>query len=97
MPTLQIEHGIRDYEAWKSAFDSDPVGRDAGGVRSYRILRPADDLRYVNVDLDFDTMGEAESFREKLRQLWGGAGASIGLESPRARIVEVVESNSYER
>jgi len=26
MPTLQIEHGIRDYEAWKSAFDSDPVG-----------------------------------------------------------------------
>jgi hypothetical protein len=33
MTTLQIEHGVRDYDAWKQAFDSDPVGREAGGVR----------------------------------------------------------------
>jgi hypothetical protein len=39
---LQIEHGARDYEAWKQAFDSDPVGREAGGVRRYRIMRPSD-------------------------------------------------------
>lgn len=92
MPTLQIEHGVRDYEAWKVAFDSDPVGREAGGVRSYRILRPADDPRYVIVDLEFATIEEAEAFRRKLRQMWDDVDTRLGLESPRARIVDVVES-----
>jgi hypothetical protein len=40
--SILIEHGARDYEAWKQAFDSDPVGREAGGVRRYRIMRPSD-------------------------------------------------------
>ena len=95
MPTLQIEHGVRDFDAWKQVFDGDPVGRAAGGVRRYRVMRPLDDPAYVVVDLEFDTTAEAEAFREKLRELWSGAGASLGLESPRARIVEVVEANAY--
>ena len=95
MPTLQIEHGVRDYEAWKTAFDSDPVGREAGGVRSYRILRPADDPRYVIVDLEFATIEEAEAFRRKLRQMWDDVDTRLGLESPRARIVDVVESATF--
>lgn len=95
MPILQIEHGVRDYAAWKSAFDDDPVGREAGGVRSYRIMRPDDDPRYVIVDLDFATIEEAEAFQKKLRQLWGDVDARLGLESPRARIVDVVESSAY--
>ena len=92
MPTLQIEHGVRDYESWKAAFDSDPAGREEGGVRSYRILRPADDPRFVIVDLEFATIEEAEAFRRKLRQMWDDIDARLGLESPRARIVDVVES-----
>jgi hypothetical protein len=92
MPTLQIEHVVRDYESWKAAFDSDPVGREEGGVRSYRILRPADDPRFVIVDLEFATIQEAEAFRRKLRQMWDDIDARLGLESPRARIVDVVES-----
>jgi hypothetical protein len=32
MTTLQIEPGVRDYEARKQAFDNDPVG-PRGGVR----------------------------------------------------------------
>lgn len=92
MPTLQIEHVVRDYESWKAAFDSDPVGREEGGVRSYRILRPADDPRFVIVDLEFATIEEAEAFRRKLRQMWDDIDARLGLESPRARIVDVVES-----
>jgi len=95
MPTLQIEHGVRDFDAWKQAFDNDPVGREAGGVLGYRILRPTNDPQYVVVDLDFDTEAEAEAFREKLRSLWSGAGASLGLESPSARILEVAETVTY--
>jgi hypothetical protein len=47
-------------------------------------------------DIDVDTTGEAKAFREKLRTLWAGArGAELGLENPRARIVEVVENEAY--
>ncbi len=43
MHVLRVEHGVSDYDAWKRAFDSDPIGREAGGVRAYRVLRAADD------------------------------------------------------
>ena len=43
MYTLQIEHGIKDFGLWKSAFDRDPVNRAASGVTAHRISRPVDD------------------------------------------------------
>ncbi|MDP9490946.1 MAG: hypothetical protein M3P42_01890 [Actinomycetota bacterium] len=92
MPILQIEHGVRDFDAWKQAFDSDPVGREAGGVRSYRVSRPTDDPNRAIVDLEFDSSGEAEAFLAKLRELWSRVGDDLGLEGPRGRILEVVES-----
>jgi hypothetical protein len=95
MPILQIEHAVRDYDAWKRAFDGDPVGREEGGVRRYRVLRPVDDPSYVIVDLEFDTAGEAEAFRAALRELWDRVGSDLGLEGPQARIVEAVESAEY--
>jgi len=88
---LRIEHGVRDYDTWKAAFDSDPAGRAAGGVRRYSIARPSDDPGHVIVDLEFDTPGEAESFGEKLRALWGGVGGELGLEGATARVLDVVE------
>jgi hypothetical protein len=95
MTILQIEHGVRDYEAWKRAFDSDPVGRESGGVRRYRIMRPADDPNYVFVELEFDGAGEADAFRGKLRELWGSMGDELGLDGPQARIMEAVEAKEY--
>lgn len=95
MTILQIEHGVRDYEAWKRAFDSDPVGRAEGGVRRYRISRPTDDPNYVIVDLEFDSSSEAEAFRAKLRELWGRVEGDLGLQNVQARIVEPAESKEY--
>ena len=62
MAILRIEHPVPDFDAWKAAFDSDPVGRQRGGVRRYRVLRPVDDPNFVLVDLEFDSSSEAESF-----------------------------------
>src|SRR5512145_715940 len=93
MPILQIEHGISDFDTWKRAFDADPVRRAESGVRRYRVLRPLDDQRYVKIDLEFDTEGEAEAFREALRELWGSGRAAPALAgTPQARIVEEVQS-----
>jgi hypothetical protein len=88
MHVLRIEHGVRDFDSWKKAFDSDPIGREAGGVRSYRVLRADDDPNYALIDLEFDDASAAESFLDGLRQLWQRVE---GLTEPTARIVEVVE------
>ena len=46
MHILRIEHPVPDYDAWKEAFDSNPISRGWSGVRRYRILRPTDDPNY---------------------------------------------------
>jgi hypothetical protein len=96
MPILQLEHAISDFDVWKKAFDSDPVGREESGVRRYRVLRPVDDPNYVKVDLEFDTSSEAEAFRAALEDLWGSGRAAPALVgSPKTRIVEAVQSEEY--
>ncbi len=95
MPTLQIEHGVADYDVWKESFDRDPVGRVEGGVRAYRIHRLVDEPYYVILELDFDTYAEADAFHRRLDALWSGAGANLGLRGLRARIIETTENVTY--
>jgi hypothetical protein len=91
MPTLRIQHRVPTFDAWKQAFASDPVDRKGAGVRRYRILRPVDDPNFVMIDLDLDTLDEAEALLQKLRRLWSGAGQTV-MRNPEAWIVETVES-----
>ena len=95
MPTLQIEHSVRDFDSWKAAFDSDPAGREQGGVTSYRIFQPIDDPNYVIVDLEFDNSVEADAFRLALRELWQRVEPEGLIEDSRERILEEVDSRQY--
>jgi hypothetical protein len=93
---VQLEHPVRDFDTWKAAFDRDPVGRQASGVRAYQIYRPTDDRNYVAVDLEFETLREAEAFEVALQALWRSPGAAPVLGgTPRVRIVDVVEKVAF--
>lgn len=94
MPTVQIEHPVRDFDGWKAAFDRDPAGRQAAGVRHYRVYRPLDDPRYVIIDLDFDERERAEAFLAAMRRIWNQVDGSL-IDGPRARIVDCVEERRY--
>lgn len=94
MTTLRIEHPVPSFEGWKKAFDSDPMHREASGVRRYRVLRPVDDPKFVTVDLEFEDRGQAEAFQARLRELWRRVEGTI-MQSPRAQILEAVESKEY--
>ena len=94
MYMLRIEHPIFDFDGWKKAFDSDPVGREKSGVRRYQILRPVDDPRYVMIDLEFDTESQAEALLAAMRVVWGRVEGTI-MMNPQARIVEAVETKVY--
>ena len=91
MAILRIEHAVADYAAWKEAFDGDPAGRERSGVRSYRIMRPADDERYVLIDLEFDTPEEAEGLLRRCARVWSRVTGTL-ITDPRTRIVESVET-----
>jgi hypothetical protein len=94
MYILRIEHPVVNFEGWKKAFDSDPVGREKMGVRRYRVLRPVDDAKYVMIDLEFDTANDAEALLAAMRVVWGRVTGDI-IMNPRARIVEVLETKDY--
>jgi hypothetical protein len=97
VPVVQIEHPIRDFETWKAAFDRDPVRREASGVTRYRIYRPIDDPNYIAVDLEFDDRDKAVAFEQALQTLWRSpqAAPALGGATPRARIVDAVETWVY--
>jgi len=96
VPVLQIEHPVRDYDAWKAAFDGAQERRAVGRVRRYQVYRPIDDPAYVAVDLEFDSRAEAEAFRLGLEEMWRSPQTALVLGgAPRARIVDIVESRGH--
>jgi hypothetical protein len=90
MPTLRIEHSVPDFTGWKHAFDSDPADRKGSGVRRYQVMRSVDDPNYVMIDLEFDSLAEAEGLLTKMRRVWSGDGRNV-MRNPQARIVDTVE------
>jgi hypothetical protein len=94
MYILRMEHPVPDFDGWKKAFDSDPVGRQKSGVRRYWILRPIDDSKYVMIDLEFSTQGEAEALLAAMRVIWGRVEGTI-ITNPKARIAEAVETKVF--
>lgn len=94
MYILRIEHPVPNFEGWKQAFESDPVGREASGVRRYQILRAVDNPSYVLIDLEFDTVNQAEALLAAMRNVWGRVEGTIMMNA-QARIVERVETKEY--
>jgi hypothetical protein len=96
LPTLQLEHAIKDFAMWKAAFDRDPIDRQGLGVRRHRVFRPLDDPNYVVVELEFDTTIEAKACGAALSELWSsGQAAPALIGAPRVRIVQAVEDHDY--
>jgi hypothetical protein len=94
--TLHIEHAITDFDTWNTAFGRFAEFRKQSGVRQQRVQRPVDDPKYVVIDLDFDTTGEAENFLGFLRaNVWSSSGNAPALiGTPQTRILEPAEVSS---
>ena len=93
MPILRIQHSVPNFDAWKRAFDGDPMDRKGSGVRRYHVHQSIADPGFVMIDLEFDTVARAEKLLEQLRQLWAGPGGAV-MRNPEAWIVETVESRT---
>jgi len=91
MTVLRIQHAVPNFDAWKRAFDADPMDRPGSGVRRYHVYRTVADPNLVMIDLEFDTLPEANALLERLQRLWAGPGGSV-MRNPEAWILDHVES-----
>jgi hypothetical protein len=92
--TLHIEHEITDLPTWLGAFNRFAEARKGAGVVAQRIHQPADDDRYIFVQLDFAQPEQAEAFKGFLETvIWKSPEASPALAgSPTARILTAVDA-----
>jgi hypothetical protein len=93
MPILRIQHAVPNFDAWKRAYDSDPMDRKGSGVRRHHVHRSVTDPNFVMIDLELDTVAEAEKLLERLHGLWKGPGGAV-MRNPGAWILETVESRA---
>ena len=70
MNSLLIRNQVHDYDSCKAAFDKYERFREEHGVRTYRVLRRADDEHDVQVILDFDDEVAALDFRGRPSTSW---------------------------
>jgi hypothetical protein len=94
MYVLNYWHTVSDYGEWKKMFDSDPLGREASGVRRVSIERPTDDENTVIGELEFDTLGEAETFAGRLQEVWNGPASSM-VSGAGHRITEILVQQEF--
>ena len=93
MTTIHIEHTVKDFDAWKAAFDSDPADRAGSGVTRYEVFQLVDDPLSVMIRLDFDTRAKADSFLTVMDGVWKSPEVARALGGmPRARVTDCIES-----
>jgi hypothetical protein len=93
MASLHIEHPITDLPTWTAAFSSLAEVRQQAGVRREQVRHPVGDARFVVVDLEFESIAQAETFLGFLQsQVWALPENSPALAgTPEAKILESVE------
>jgi hypothetical protein len=92
MPTLHIDHAISDLAVWRGAFDALRDARRQAGVICESVRHPVGDPGRIVVDLDFESLADAEAFLEFLEtRIWATpANAPALVGSPTAIILDTV-------
>ncbi len=94
MYVLNYWHTVADYGEWKKIFDSDPLGREASGIRRFTIERPVDDEKRVIGHLEFDGLSEAETFASRLQEVWSGVGGTL-ISDAGYTLTEILETRDF--
>jgi heme-degrading monooxygenase HmoA len=76
MASLLVHHRVRDFVAWKAAFDGHAAAREAAGSVGGIVFQNADDPNDVVIVLQWDDVARARAFAASsgLRQAMDGAG-----------------------
>jgi len=82
---------VDDFDTWKQFFDEDPVGRKQA-AKGHTMLRSVDNPSEVFTRVEFDSVEDAKSFRDRL--VASGALDRTTVLAPPT-VVELVEAIEY--
>jgi hypothetical protein len=76
MSLLVIRHKVKDFAAWKQAYDAHAGARTAGGLGTGRVTRSVDDPSELVLIFDVADITKAKAFctSDDLRAAMQGAG-----------------------
>ncbi|MHC4800212.1 MAG: hypothetical protein ACYTF1_26525 [Planctomycetota bacterium] len=87
MVNLFVRYKVKDYFAWKAAFDGFIETRRAGGEKSHQIFQTDDNPNNLLLFLEWDTLANARTFMDnpELKEAMDADGV---LEAPEAYFLE---------
>ena len=76
MATLFARHKVKEFDAWKIAYDAFNAERKTMGVTEHGIYQAADNPNDVTVYHEFDNMDAAKAFADspRLKEVMNTAG-----------------------
>jgi hypothetical protein len=95
MIILHIEHIVMNFDNWKASFDTYEAFRQQSGVQRYRVSRPIDNPDVAMIDLEFDSLREAEALLAGVQQVWQRVGGTL-IQNPQWRFCEVLETRELQ-
>lgn len=95
MIVLHIEHTVSDFDQWKASFDSFAELRQQTGVRRFVISRLLDRPDTVMIDLEFDSLSQAQALLGTVQTVWQRVNGTL-INDPQWRLSEVVETRELQ-
>jgi hypothetical protein len=92
---LHIEHRVTNFDTWKASFDTYEDFRQKSGVRRYRVSRAIDNPDIAMIDLEFDTLAQAQALLAGVQQVWERVGGTL-IHDPQWRFSEIVEAKELQ-
>ena len=91
---MVLNFEVDDYDTWKPMFDEDPAGRRESGAKGYVVSRAVDNPNEVFVRIEFPSVEQAKTFRERL--ITSGAMERGGMRLKSGpTVAEVDDATTY--
>jgi hypothetical protein len=85
---------VDNYDVWKPMFDEDPAGRRESGATGYVVSRAVDNPDEVFIRVEFPTVDQAKTFRDRL--LASGAMERGGMRLKSGpTVAEIDDATTY--
>lgn len=88
MTTALITHRVRDYDAWRDAYDSVEDLRRESGVTDAQVLKPSNGQDPVAVTHDFSSPEAARAFLDNEDLKAAMARGGVELDSLQIHLLE---------
>jgi hypothetical protein len=92
MAFVMTNFEVEDFDNWKKMFDSDPAGRKQA-AKGHQIFRAADNPNHVFIGTEFDSVEDANAFRERL--LASGALDNTRTVHVQPTVTELADASTY--